>query len=148
LDGFPHRVEEFFNLTKRAPDDALFSAAKALKEKQLREVAGEASISASEISDTFWWAGTVVRMRTPYGAAEIDNLSAQSKLFRGMVMILPLVRVWKYWPWQAHISIWVLLVLSLWRFMWLRWGATERTYEYFIAAILLPPQSRGNEPTT
>jgi hypothetical protein len=133
---------------KSNPDDELLIAAKALKKQQLTEMAGSANVRAGGISNTFWWAGTVVRMQTPPGAAEVDALTAQSKLFRSVVLLVPLAAFSTGWYRSSEISIWVVvLLLSLWRFMGLRWGATERTYEYYLATAVLRPQGRADGQT-
>lgn len=124
-------------LKQRDPDDGLLAAAKVLKRQQLDEVARAAGLSSEQITNTFWWAGTVVRLKSVDGAAEIEALSAQSKLFRSLAVILVLTALWPGLPSFAPAWAWTaLLLLSIWRFMSLRWGATERTYEYFIAVSI------------
>lgn len=129
-------------------EDELLIAAKALKKQQLTWMAGSANVRADDISNTFWWAGAVVRMQAPPGAAEVDALTAQSKLFRSVVLLVPLAAFSTGWYWSPEISIWVVvLLLSIWRFMGLRWGATERTYEYFLATAVVRPQGRADGQT-
>lgn len=131
---------------KTNPDDDLLTTAKKLKGCQLDEIAKLAKVEPDDITDTIWWAGTVVRIRTPAGAAEIEAISAQSKLFRSITVLLPFA-VW----WVGRFEKLVLLgwaaiwLLSLWRFQRLRWDATERTYEYFIATSLLGPAEPERE---
>ena len=76
-------------IDKSNPDDELLATAKEIKRNQLREIATEVKLELEDITNTFWWSGTVVRIKTPAGAAEIDSLSAQSKLFRGIAVIVP-----------------------------------------------------------
>jgi hypothetical protein len=75
-----HRIKLVVN--KSNPNDELLIVAKKLKEQQLRSIANDAKIGSDDISNTFWWAGTIVRAKIKSGASEIDALSAQSKLFR------------------------------------------------------------------
>ena len=76
-------------IDKSNPDDELLATAKEIKRNQLREIATEVKLELEDITNTFWWSGTVVRIKTPAGAAGIDSLSAQSKLFRGIAVIVP-----------------------------------------------------------
>ena len=132
---------------KTNPDDPLLSTAKVLKRQQLNDVARAAEQQPEDVTNTFWWAGTVVRLKTPAGAAEIDALSAQSKLFRGIVVVAALTPFVRYPPTLPPSWVWIALIgLSLWRFMSLRWGATERTYEYFIAVSVLPSEKEPKPP--
>jgi hypothetical protein len=122
-------------LKKTNPDDELLAVAKTIKRRQLEKIAKEAGVNPDDVSDTYWWAGTVVRALLPAGAAEIDGLSAQSKLFRSLAVLVPLAALSLESVASAVIAGWlVALVLVLWRFMKLRWDATERIYEYFIIA--------------
>ena len=122
-------------LKKTNPDDELLAIAKTIKRRQLEKVAKVAGVNPDHVSDTYWWAGTVVRALVPAGASEIDALSAQSKLFRSLAVLVPVAALSLGSVASAVIAGWLAaLVLVLWRFMKLRWDATERIYEYFIAA--------------
>jgi hypothetical protein len=120
----------------------LLCAASELKERQLQSLGVRQR--PDEISNVFWWAGNVVRLRSPSATTEIEALQAQSKLFRSIVIILLAMAMW--WP-CLHLGIWLAAIaLSLWRYCKLRLDATERTYEYFLAlaipSIGSPPESR------
>ena len=135
LTELPDRVRKVWYKTN--PDDELLATAKVQKAQQLEEVAESAGVPSDRITNTFWWAGTVLRIGSPAGAAEVDALSAQSKLFRSITMLLPFAAWWVGWFETFVILGWIaVLLLSLWRFLRLRWDATERTYEYFIAMSL------------
>jgi hypothetical protein len=134
----PWKQEELNN------KDALLSAASKLKKCQLQSL----GISPDGISNTFWWAGTVVRLRSPSGTTEVEALQAQSKLFRSIIIILLAMAIW-CWPFETwvHLGVWLAAIaLSLWRYCKLRWDATERTYEYYLAlaipSIGSPAESR------
>jgi hypothetical protein len=119
-------------------DDELLQAAKTLKKEQLDKLARRAGIEVDQISNTFWWAGTVVRATSSAGASEIDSLSAQSKLFRSITVLMPFAALWVGSVNPLAIAGWIIaLSMSMWRFMRLRWDATERTYEYYIATRVL-----------
>lgn len=122
------------------PDDALLSTAKAIKIQQLQVTATTAGTQAAAITNTYWWAATVVRLRAADGSAEIDRLTAQSKLFRALIVTIPLAAyVYRSQTSRTQLILFAffLLVLCLWRFFVLRWDATERTYEYFIATSVV-----------
>ena len=143
-DNLASRANQVWN--KKNPDDELLSTAKVLKGKQLKEIADSAKVKSDHVTNTFWWAGTVIRIGTPTGAAEVDALSAQSKLFRSITVLLPFAALWVGWLETFVILGWAaILFLSLWRFLRLRWDATERTYEYFIATSLLGPAETQRE---
>lgn len=134
-------------IEKSNPDDELLLTAKVLKRQQLQETAQAAQVEADDITNTYWWAGTVVRVKTSAGAAEVDALSAQSKLFRSIIVLLLFAAFWVGWLGLIAILGWTaILILSLWRFLRLRWDATERTYEYFIVTSLLGPESEREGP--
>lgn len=125
-------------LKKTNPDDELLLAAKTLKREQLRELAQQATVDPDSVSNTFWWAGTVVRATISGGATEIDALSAQSKFFRSMTLLIPFAALWVESVDILAVAGWAIaLYLSAWRFLRLRWDATERTYEYFIVSRIL-----------
>lgn len=116
-------------------EDALLSAASELKKRQLQSLG--ISQPPNDISNTFWWAGNVVRLRSPSATTEVEALQAQSKLFRSIIIILLAIVMW--WPFEtwAHFGIWLTsIALSLWRFCKLRWDATERTYQYYLALAI------------
>jgi hypothetical protein len=134
-------------IKKSNPDDELLATAKRIKKNQLGELARAVKLDPDDITNTFWWAGTVVRIKTSAGAAEIDGLSAQSKLFRGIAVLVPFVAVWTGWFGPAAIVGWgVMFALAVWRFMDLRWAATERMYEYFIATSVIPTEGKAGPP--
>lgn len=129
------------------PEDGLLRTAKTLKRTQLNELAEAAQLKPDDITNTYWWAGTVVRVNTSAGTAEVDALSAQSKLFRSILVLVLFAAFWVDWSELFAILGWTaVLILSLWRFLRLRWDASERTYEYFIVTSLLGPESGREGP--
>lgn len=139
------RVEHV--IKKSNPDDELLATAKMLKRQQLAETSLNANVKADKITNTFMWAGTVVRLKASAGAAEVDALSAQSKLFRSVTVLLPFAVFWAGLFQLSAILGWIaILLLCLWRFLYLRWSATERTYEYFIATSLLGAEPKRESP--
>jgi hypothetical protein len=139
------RIKHVYKKTN--PDDERLAAAKLIKTRQLGEIARAAKLIPDEITDTYSWAGTVTRMKTPAGAAEVESLSAQSKLFRGIAVLVPLSAIWTRWCEPAEIVGWVaMFLLALWLYMTLRWAATETVYEYFIAISVIPTEGRAGAP--
>lgn len=135
-------------IKKSNPDDELLASAKVIKGVHLQDVARVAKASQNSISNTFWWAGTVVRARIPSGSAEIDALSAQSKLFRSITVIVPIAAIWVGEFNAFVVPLWItLFFIVLWRFFRLRWDATQRTYEYFLVATLLRTSSGAQAAT-
>jgi hypothetical protein len=93
--------------------------------------------SPQDVSNNLFWAGTIVRLKSPAGATEIDSLQAQSKLFRSLVVILGAMVIWRPLFSVIRMSFWLaLLSLSIWRYCKLRWDASQRTYEYFLGLAL------------
>ena len=118
-------------------EDELLSAAKALKREQLLETDKAAIVNPVAIS-TYKWAGSVVRLKSPAAIAEVDSLSAQSKMFRSLSVLLPFAAYWGEWFGPLAVLIWcALFLVCLWRFQYLRWEATKSVYEYFIVSCLL-----------
>jgi hypothetical protein len=137
------RIEHMWNKTN--PDDELLAAAKAVKHRQLQAIGDFVGVRAGDISNTFFWAGTVVRARIPSGSAEIDALSGQSKLFRSLAVILPVAIIRVGLPNGWYIALWFsLFVIVCWRYLRLRWDATQRMYEYFLVATLFPTPGKAN----
>jgi len=104
--------------------------------------------SAKAITNLYWWAGSIVILRNSAAASEVARLQADSKLFRSLTLVLfgVLLCLCSRNPWEHLLPItlrnhlvWespitgILALVSLWRFMELRWKSTQRTYEYFIA---------------
>jgi len=83
-------VSFWFYVIKSKEDfkDELLIVAKNLKKQQLLKIAHDAEVEPLNISNTFWWAGTIVRATIPEGASEIETLSAQSKLFRSLTIVI------------------------------------------------------------
>jgi len=122
---------------KTSPDDGLLAAVKVLKRQQLDKVACQTGRTSEEIADPDYWAGTIVRMKSSTGTAEIEGVAGQAKLFRSLFVVLVLVALWPGLPPFFPTYAWVAVILiSVWRFMYLRWYATQRTYEYFLAGEL------------
>ncbi len=125
------------------PDDALLIAARTLKRRQLAALAEEAGVDADDISNAYWWAGSMVRGAASPGTVEVDSLSAQSKLFRSLTLVVPIAAARAGLLGLAAFVGWLLLAaLCLWCFLRLRWDCTGRTYEYYIATRL--PAGAGN----
>jgi hypothetical protein len=125
----------------------LHSAATELKSRQLRKLGRAPNIQPEDITDTYSWAGTVVRMKVLEGTAEISNLSGQSKKFRGIVLVVPFAAAWTNWLTPKAILVWFLLFgLALCRYAHLKLRATERTYEYFIATSILDRERPSEQP--
>ena len=115
--------------------DSLLSAAIDLKRKQLNGDVGPMS--------TFDWANTAVHLKAPEGAAEIDALMAQSKLFRSItvLMLCALVIVDGILDGiPRSILFWFTLLLCIWRFLDLRWKASSKVYQYFLVTDKLKPE--------
>jgi hypothetical protein len=113
---------------KTSPDNGLLATVKVLKRKQLDQIASQAGRTSDEITDPDDWAGTVVRMKSPTGTAEIEGTAAQAKLFRSLVVVMVLVACWPGLPSFLPIYAWVgVILIGVWRFMYLRWYATQRT---------------------
>jgi hypothetical protein len=121
----------------KPPEDELLKVAKILKKQQLEKIAYSAQVPPLNISNTYWWAGTIVRTNIPAGAMEVDALAAQSKLFRSLTLLIPLVFIWlNRFDFKTTFIAIIILILCFHRFLRLRWDATERTYEYFIVSML------------
>jgi len=142
-DVFLRRVKHV--LAKSNPDDVLLAVAKQVKLGQLRSLGVQVGVSPNDISNTFFWAGTVVRNVSPAGTIEVEQLTAQSKFFRTLVVVVPIAVTLTAWRSSFQIGVWIaVLIFCFANFCRLRWNATKRTYEYFIAAAVLP---HGPEPT-
>jgi hypothetical protein len=124
-------------------EDELFLAAKQLKVEQLKEFAERAKLDPLQITNMFWWAVTLVALKAPHAARDVDRLIAQSKLLRSLSIVLP-IAVLSAWssidPCHslAHTlgatGVAALVSLScVASYCHLRWDSVERAYEYYIA---------------
>lgn len=125
------------NVKEKFEDDALKARADKYKKEDFDKENKENAEDRidTEITNLFWWAGSIVRLQNANAAAEIDRLLADSKFFRSVTVVLLLISC-RLLVNSAYIGLSfciLLLLLSMWRFMELRWKGTERTYEYYIA---------------
>lgn len=107
---------------RRRGPDPLYVAAK----QQMADDLGP----DKEITNTYWWAATVVRTSSPAGASEVERLAADSKFFRSLVIALAVASFGS--PRMVALLLSALVAFSLWRYCELRWKATERLYEYYV----------------
>ncbi|CAN5921655.1 hypothetical protein BH24BAC1_BH24BAC1_21520 [soil metagenome] len=98
-------------------EDELLKVAKKLKEQQLKQIEVINNLESKQtkinnITNTFWWAGTTIRMNVPSGAIEVEGLQGQSKLFRSVTLLVPATAFWLCmvdpiyslkWVWMAII---------------------------------------------
>ena len=130
-------------------DDALKACADMYKKKDFDEENAVVR-KDKEITNLFWWAGSIVRILNAQASAEIDRLLADSKFFRSVTVVLLLIS-YSLFANSAYIALSfciLLLLLSMWRFMELRWKGTERTYEYYIALKKMPRPSAESKGGT
>ena len=128
---------------KSDPDYPLLTVSKVLKRLQLFDLLDGTGQSSKDVSNTLTWAQSIVRLKSPAGATEIESLQAQSKMFRSIVVIVLAMIAWPPFPtWSRIVILFLFFCLSLWRFCKLRWEASQRTYEYFIGSAI-PTDSRA-----
>ena len=131
------RVQERYNGLRRRESPELRKTADHQMRTELRVVAAAAGIEPNALTDTFWWAGSVVRSRTPHAGPEIDGLIARSKLFRALVVVSPLAFLMPMGGLLPKaLVVAATAAFSAWRALALRWAATERTFEYYLAGSL------------
>ncbi len=93
------------------------------------------------------WCLSRLRLIAPAGAAEVDRVQADSKLFRSLVFVFAataLVALLQGAPLLAAGAA-VLALFALWRFCQLRWTATKRVYEYYLLATAELAQPGGTD---
>ena len=98
-------------------------------------------------SSVYDWCLSTLRVRCPAGAAEVDRVQADSKLFRSLVLVFVVAAAQagaaQAWPLAAGAL--ALAVFSAARFCGLRWDATQRAYEYY---LLTQPATGAAAPAT
>ncbi|MGH9879885.1 MAG: hypothetical protein ACRD6N_00515 [Pyrinomonadaceae bacterium] len=155
LRAIRRRYYGILNNKEFLEDDALTACAKEYKRIDFgRENLAQAGRD-SDITNLFWWAGSVVRLQNQAASGEVERLQADSKFFRSITVILAIVFGYLLYatllfPLACSLLrkcnyrfslkasgvlffCFTLLLLSFLRFMKLRWDSTERTYEYYIA---------------
>jgi hypothetical protein len=86
----------------------------------------------------YQWCRTVIALKNPGAFSEVERLQANSKFFRGVVMvalITGLVSFRFHQPFRVRggVACLVVATLSFVRFSDLRWKAVQQTYRFFIA---------------
>ncbi|HYT66393.1 MAG TPA: NUDIX domain-containing protein [Vicinamibacterales bacterium] len=122
----PNRLVRFivWLVFKRERDLALDRAI-ALKKKAL------APLEAQSAVNTFQWAKALITMQSPESLTTLQRFEADSKFFRCLaVVLLALELQWLAQPHHRRLAAAgaALLVLSLWRYMELRYKATNQAY--------------------
>ena len=104
--------------------DKAFQAARALQKEVSKDLVG------SDFS-VLKWARTYVQIKAPAARVEIDRLEADSKFFRGLVVISVLAAVHFFLREQspaAGVVALVMVALSYHRYRQQRWKMTELSY--------------------
>ena len=136
---FLAKIKTAWKLDDENASDPLLTAAKELKDKQIKELGLKSNSAALAKKSTLMWAQSQVTLLSSTATAEIERYQANSKFFRSMTIVLSVMigltifRETLSWLLWCHVSlIFLLLILFCYRFMQLRWEATKRTYEYFL----------------
>jgi hypothetical protein len=144
IGGPPRPIESMHTLfltwsTARSPDSTTSSESSTHQSHSVVVSATTPPVQGPDVASAFDWALSVVRLKSGAAAAEVDSYLAQSKMFRSLTVVaLSTFFVGWGFPWATTARV-GLLLLCLWRFLRLRWDATERVYEYFLALGTLPP---------
>jgi hypothetical protein len=147
------RLFQAWRLNDTDSHDPLRDAARKVHLSRVRQVAKE--LADAQSPSLLNWTQSAVALRATPGAREIESLQAASKFFRSMsivVILVPLLALIRTGAEVFKVShepiaqLWALLltglclaVLMSFRFMQLRWTATQRTYEYYIESLALTP---------
>ncbi len=108
-------------------------------------------MGAAGVSRNTWgWADDYLRMAKPLASKEVARLTAQSKFFRSLALLLPFV-VWQAWGnsrWLVAIAV-GLIFLSLHQYARLRWKATNVLYQSFVMLRTEPSllDAEGGRPS-
>lgn len=136
--------DHMYSPWKRRKGDPLKDYVEYIKRNSFVDATRTTNIDDQSIIGTFMWAAAIVRLKNSVAAREIDRGEADSKFFRSFTIALLLLIVFVYWvvsiyPVQPPLRLLLVgclvlsVLLSLWRFMDLRWKLTEKTYQSFIA---------------
>lgn len=131
-------------------DGPLLVYSKELKRRALEDAEHITARPHGKIMNTIRWATALVRIQNPSAAKDIDRIEANSKFFRSLAISLLFVSIYLafYVPGIAFTSCLVLMFLSCWRYMNLRWKRTTLTLEYFVAISKMPKASEANIPAS
>ena len=117
-------------------NDLAYPQATAIKRKHLGK-------QQEKAINTFQWSKAMLVLQHPEGMAEVARLEADSKFFRSLVVVLAILllsaiarRQWDYFV----LVLFVLLLLSFWRYVERRYKSTQHAYWYMIA---LDSMSKG-----
>jgi ADP-ribose pyrophosphatase len=108
---------------KRESNEAVDRAGK-IKEQSLFR------LHAKESINNFQWCKALLAIESPESLAVVQRFEADSKFFRCFIIVLLVMLVWA-WPaknWRLAIAPAVLLPLAMWRYMELRFKATNQAY--------------------
>lgn len=85
--------------------------------------------------DSYYRAYSFVRLYNAAAVAEVDRQAAEYKLFRSLTLVfildLPLAWIRDMQNWSRAFLVCVLVVLALWRFLFLLDWARRLTFEYY-----------------
>ena len=158
-ESFRSRLWRAWWLDPRASHDPLRDAARIIHRARLIERGvGPALLDASDPTLLDWTQSSLI-LRATAAATDVESLQAASKFFRSMsvlaVIVLPaaLVQLVSGLPPYDGRTVGIvlgfvtlgigLLVALLFRFMKLRWTATQRVYEYYIESQEAEVRSSG-----
>lgn len=119
-------------------NDALYSLAKSMMTASLT-VHVDTRTEVAIPGGMYQWARAFLRTHSPEATAELDRLEADSKLFRSLVVVIPLY-AYAHWRdiltsngWQA-VFIVLGLAFSLWRYCDLRQKMVRACYLHYVQA--------------
>lgn len=143
------RLWRAVHLQPAAFDDPLYAAALEVRAKHLAQL-DLATKTKLEGESTYSWAQSVLTLNSASATADIERIQASSKFFRSFALTLLIVLL--MWPLGDRVStayletfvrhgvlaglVAIAAVLIALLYMRLRWDATQRTYEYYVAWYL------------
>jgi len=84
--------------------------------------------------NTFQWAKARLTLEKPEALAVVQRFEADSKFFRSLVVVLPILFILRGWHGRLFLTAeLILLLLVLWRFMEQRYKATNQAYWFILA---------------
>jgi hypothetical protein len=143
------KLKKAWKLKPEEGKDPLLSAAREIRARQIRELSLSSSESLGE-ENMLMWAQSHVTLRSSSASAEIERYQADSKFFRSMTVVLFVIIALTIFrelcSWYLLMKLAVALLISAlfcYRFMYLRWEATKRAYEYFLLLALDKDKETG-----
>lgn len=118
-------------------NDVLFTLAKSVT---IASVRNDLGTSGAIPGGMYQWARAFLRTHSPEATAELDRLEADSKLFRSLVVVIP-IYAFAHWNdiltagnrWQAVIIV-LGIAFSLWRYCDLRQKMLRACYLHYVQA--------------